>query len=271
VPLETFPPALAWAIAIFAGLFALPYVLGPVLIRYTQTMRVSPTLVTFDPEVQPAPPAVQQFLDTTEAELWDYGFEAVAHVALPDMVPNVKSIIVIMVRPESNDAAMGATMFGTGAGTNIRRFHVEFSTDFADGFEVATSNTTEESVFKPLPHKRLVQCDFVRDPVHLWRVHERAVREYGTGPKKPVPTQNEAIECFRASLRKEITDQAAIGWLYYDEENEVFRPTWKGACLMTWKLCWPVSLIRRVRRRQRAKQLLADWNLETIEEWETVE
>lgn len=268
---DSVPPELAWPIAVIFGLFALQYVLGPVLIRYTQSMRASPTLVTFDPEVQPAPPAVQQFLDSTEAELWDHGFESVAHVALPDVVPNVKSIIVVMVRPESDDAAMAATMFGTGAGANIRKFHVEFSTDFADGFEVATTNSTEESVFKPLPHKKVVQCDFIRDPVHLWRVHERAVKEFGTGPKVPVPTQDEAVERLRASLRKEFTDQVAVGWLYFDEENDVFRPTWKGACLMTWKLCWPVGWIRRMRRRKRAQQLLEEWDVELEERWETVE
>ena len=35
-------PAIAWTIVVIAGLFALQYVLGPVLIRYTQTMRASP-------------------------------------------------------------------------------------------------------------------------------------------------------------------------------------------------------------------------------------
>ncbi len=254
-------PAIAWTTAVIAGLFALQYVLGPVLIRYTQTMKATPTLVTFNPEVQPAPPAVQSFLDTTEAELWDCGFEAVAHVALPDMVPNVKSIIVVMVSPESDDAAMAAAMFPTGAGAPMRKFHVEFSTDFADGFEVSTMNSTEESVFRPLPHKRLLQCDFIRDPVHLWRIHERAVKEFGTGPKKPLPQEDAVTERFRASLLKEFTDQVSVGWLYFDEENDVFRPTWKGACLMTWKLCWPVSWLRRMQRRKRAMQLLEEWDL----------
>lgn len=262
MPFDSVPPELAWPIAVIAGLFALQYVLGPVLIRYTQTMKASPTLVTFDPEVQPAPAAVQSFLDATEADLWDCGFEAVAHVALPDVLPNVQSIVVIMVRPESNDAAMAATMFGTGGGTTVRKFHVEFSTDFTDGFEVSTMNSTEESVFRPLPHKKVLQCDFVRDPARLWRIHERAVREFGTGPKIPVPDQEEAVERFRASLHKEFTDQVAVGWLYFDEENDVFRPTWKGACLMTWKLCWPVSWFRRMRRRKRAMQMLEEWDLE---------
>lgn len=215
-------------------------------------------LVTFDPEAQPAPPNVQAFLDTAEAELWDHGFEALAHVALPNVLANVKSIVVVMVRPESNDAAMAATMFGTGGGTTVEKFHVEFSTDFADGIEVATTNSKEESVFRPLPHKKLLQCDFVRDPVGLWRIHDRATREFGTGSKVRVPGGDEVVERFAASLRKEFTDQVAVGWLYYDEEHDVFRLTWKGACLMTWKICWPVAQIRRAPRRKRVNRLLEE-------------
>lgn len=248
----------AWMLAAVGGLLALQYILGPILIRYTQKMRGSPHSSHSILKRSRPRPTSRHSSTQLKQNSGDHGFEALAHVALPNVLANVKSIVVVMVRPESNDAAMAATMFGTGGGTTVEKFHVEFSTDFADGIEVATTNSKEESVFRPLPHKKLLQCDFARDPVGLWRIHDRATREFGTGSKVRVPGGDEVVERFAASLRKEFTDQVAVGWLYYDEEHDVFRLTWKGACLMTWKICWPVAQIRRAPRRKRVNRLLEE-------------
>ena len=255
------PEPLAWLAAVALGVLLLPYVLGPVLIQATHKSRAAPTLIAFDPDERPAPPAVQEVLDDTEAALWSCGFEVIEHVALPDLVPNVKAVFVLLTRPESNDSAMAVAAFAASGATPMKRYYVEFATEYADGFELCTNNGTDESAYCPLPHKRVLQCDFLRDPEALWRFHERAAQEFGTGPKKPVPTRQSALEHLRQGMLKEHTDQIAVGWLWHDEENEAFRPTWKGACLMTWKLCWPVSLIRRTARRKRAKALMQEWDL----------
>src|SRR5690606_2251244 len=227
-----------------------PYLIGPVLIRMTQTMRRTPTIVTYDADTEPAPEWAQRFLDASESALWGCGFEALHHIVLPDLLPNVQSIFVLMTRPESNDAAIAVTMFGAGTQQTLRKFHVEFATDYADGFELCTNNTGEESVFKRLPHKQILQFDFVSDPVRLWDIHQRSMQEFGHGPKQPVPDRSQAIDRFRAALVKEFIDQVEVGWLWVDEGHDVFRPTWKGACLMVWKLCWPVGALRRQARRQ---------------------
>lgn len=251
-----------WIFAVPVGLLLLPYVLGPLLIRLTQKLRRSPTLLTFDADEQPAPAWVQEYLDETEAELWGCGFEALEHIILPDLLPNVQSIFVLMTREESNDAAIAVAMFGTGAQESVRKYHVEFATDFEDGFELCTNNTGEESAFKPLPHKRILQFDFISDPSALWQIHQRAIQEFGTGAaKKPMPDKSQAIDRFREALVKEFTDQVDVGWLWYDEFHDVFRPTWKGACLMVWKLCWPVSTLRRAARRKNARRLLREWDM----------
>lgn len=253
--------AVFWFIAVPVGLLLLPYVAGPVLIRFTQKMSRSPTVLTYDADEQPAPEWVQDYLDYAEATLWGCGFEALHHIVLPDLMPNVQAIFVLMTRPESNDAAIAAAMFGTGANASIRKHHVEFATDYADGFELCTNNTSEESVFKALPHKRVLQFDFVSDPAVLWEIHERALQEFAIGSKKSVPDKSQAIEAFREALVKEFTDQVEVGWLWCDESHDVFRPTWKGACLMVWKLCWPVSTLRRAARRKNARRLLREWDM----------
>jgi hypothetical protein len=102
----------------------------------------------------------------------------------------------------------------------------------------------------------------VRDAEGLWRVHERALQEFAArSKKKPPPTSSEALDRLRAGMLKEQTDQVEIGWLWFDEQYDVFRPTWKGACLMAWKLAWPVSAYRQSARRRRAWAFLREWDL----------
>jgi hypothetical protein len=264
VALAPMPEPLRWLVAIVIGVVVLPYVLGPLLIRFTHKTRRNPTLITYDPDERPAPESVQEFLDEVEAALWGCGFEVLGHVAVPDLVPNVKAIFVLMARLESNDNAMAVAAFGEAAGSSVRKFYVEFATDYADGFELNTNNTSDESAFRPLPHKRTLQFDFVKDAADLWRIHERATRQFGTGPKKASPTRRTTVERIQSGMLKENTDQVEVGWLWYDEGAEAFRPTWKGACLMTWKLCWPISALRRAARRQRARRLLREWDLTDV-------
>lgn len=253
------------AFVVVIGLVALPFVLGPLLIRFTQKMKRSPTLIAFDPDDRPAPAAVQSYLDDVEAALWSCGFEVFEHVAMPDLAPNVKAIFTLLGRPESDDLAMAVAAFGeTGGLTVLRKYYVEFATDFADGFELCTNNSADESAYCPLPHKKVLQFDRVKTAADLWRVHDRAAKEFGTGPKRPIPAKTAALDRLRAGMLKENTDQVAVGWLWYDEAADAFRPTWKGACLMTWKLAWPVSAYRLALRRKRSRRLLEEWDLTDV-------
>jgi len=260
-----FEEVVLWAFLVVVGFVALPFVGGPFLIRYTQKMKREPTLIPFDPDDRPAPTAVQEFLDDVEAALWGCGFEVLGFAAMPDLAPNVKAIFTMFGRPESDDLAMAVAAFGeTGGLITMKRFYVEFATDYADGFELCTNNMPDEGAYRPLPHKKVLQFDRVRSADGLWRVHERATKEFGTGPKKPIPPKAAALDRLRAGMLKEHTDQVAVGWLWFDEQYEVFRPTWKGACLMTWKLAWPVSAYRRALRRRNARRLLEEWDLTDI-------
>src|SRR5690349_11424260 len=119
------PEPIRWIVMTILVVLAVPYVLGPVLIRFSHETRRNPTLIMFDPGERPAPEAVQEFLDDTHAKLWGCGFEVIARVALPDLMPNVKAIFMLLARPESHDNAMAVAAFGEGGGSTVRKFYVE--------------------------------------------------------------------------------------------------------------------------------------------------
>jgi len=45
-------------------------------------------------------------------------------------------------------------------------------------------------------------------------------------------------------MRKDYERQVGFGCMFLDTMSGTYRPTWKGASLMAWKLTWPVNAIR---------------------------
>jgi hypothetical protein len=49
-----------------------------------------------------------------------------------------------------------------------------------------------------------------------------------------------------------------MGYFIRDEAGLTYRPTWKSACLMTWRLCWPIKQILAALKRARTERLLRE-------------
>jgi hypothetical protein len=64
------------------------------------------------------------------------------------------------------------------------------------------------------------------------------------------------MDAVAREMARDNVHQARAGYWYLDPRDGRYRPTWRGAALMTWKLAWPVGAIRRARRRGRTAALL---------------
>ena len=73
---------------------------------------------------------------------------------------------------------------------------------------------------------------------------------------------SDPIEFQRRSMRSNVASFLHSGYFYEDKTDGIYRPTWKGACLMAWNLRWPVRPIRRWIRQCRAARLLGKLGLE---------
>jgi len=60
-------------------------------------------------------------------------------------------------------------------------------------------------------------------------------------------TQNSKTVVFSESMTADFDRQVKAGRFYLNDRANVYRPTWKGTCLMTWKFLFPVSVILRWR------------------------
>ena len=258
---------LAMAGVIVGGLLAVPWVFGPILIKFSQRMRAHPKVIPLDTKAFPLPPKLASFFTENIESLQDAGFTLVSYVTLPDVVPGMLTIAALLENRPNQDAAMIASMFAgarfseIGERSKVQSRHVEFSTEFTDDTEICTNNSRVLSAFAPVAYKRTFQFPNVSQPDLLYRLHLNAIREFAQAPRKPLPAPEDLFDVVRRDLANEMAGQIDTGFLYLDEQNGVYRPTFKGALLMTWKNCWPATTIRRASRRRAANALRARWEM----------
>lgn len=93
----------------------------------------------------------------------------------------------------------------------------------------------------------------ITNPHLLYQVHRRLCNNLAAGVER-VPW-TDGMEVFRLSYGavKEVRKQAEFGYYYLDEQKDKFRPTWKGAYVMTCGLAWPIGSLRKMRMKSRAR------------------
>jgi hypothetical protein len=73
-----------------------------------------------------------------------------------------------------------------------------------------------------------------------------------------VEFRGDAAASAAATMVEELEDAARAGYMALSPDGETYRPTWKGAFLMTWKQLWPAKGILRAARDRTARRLIAE-------------
>jgi hypothetical protein len=232
-------------LAVLVVLATAQFTLGPILVYQTQKSAPAPRFTQFrldDPPMWlPASyrPCVEQM-----AEI---GFEPVAHLYNAGNVTGTRTSLTFFLNHDEMDQAVVAHII---AEPHVATFYFEFATEFWDGGEMCTNNSPHPSIFAKLPDKVIYRVPHLQDPRRLDGVHKALVsRRPRVGKKMPPQGQEEDSLC--QSMARDLRRQAETGYLYLDDSGEWFRPTVKGAILMTWRLAWPVDPLRsRLQRLQ---------------------
>jgi hypothetical protein len=225
------------------------YVVGPIVIHATSFQSATPRLLPVSPEqfLANVPPEFMQAI----FDLQQLGFELVDHVSAPAQTNNTSVIMSLYVNRDRREIATVAHIMGfADPAPTLTLDYVEFSTLFDDGFVLDTNNSTTPSVFARIPELAVHRIPHVRDAQSLLRIHRHlASRE--AHRRAVLPPQGREVDAACEHIAAVLARQAALGYFYLDAASDRYRPTWKGACLMTWRLLWPVSAI--VEQRQRAE------------------
>lgn len=169
--------------------------------------------------------------------------------------------ITLLEHPQSLDLVK--VMISTAG--NRRQFALLFQTRFDDGQEIVTANNPLTVGLPPLSETTVVWLPEVRDARQLHRVHVRIRDELARGRKR-LAAGPDAAAFLHAGRERMLAHFVATGYYFLDESRGVYRPTWKGAVLMTWRLLWPIRPFYRAWRRRSTNKLLDQLDVQL--EWE---
>jgi hypothetical protein len=186
------------------------------------------------------------------ADLRDLGFVVRGHWRLTGH-SIATGQVTLMEHPQTWDVAK---VIVTAAGTR-RSVTLLFQTRFEDGTEVGAANNPVTVGLPSLPETTYVWLPEVRDARRLYHVHEQVRDHLGAG-KKRLPVGPDPADFLSEGRERILAHHAATGYFYLDETRGVYRPTWKGAVLMTWRLLWPIRPLYRAWRRRPTRKLLRE-------------
>ena len=251
-----------WLAVIVVLVVAVPYVLGPLLILSSFKLKSPTRIVLLDPQGLKLPRDVKQYLQPVCAQLGELGFEPVAYFCLPDLVPNAKSISVLLQNDDTADAAMTNCIYSDVVGTRtiMKTKYVEFVSRFRDGVVLQTNNSRELSAFRDEPECHTVKFWAAQDEAELYRRHLEIGKLLSRAPRTLRHVEEfrgDIKEYLQAAVIDEAADyQVEIGLLRRVADG--YRPTVKGAFLLTWQELWPWKAIRRTAKRREAQRWLAE-------------
>ena len=247
---------LGFLVLLVLSLPLLPWVLGPILIRRTCRLRREVAFQSFDPDDPETPAVVKEGIAETDRALAGEGFTPRAHLLTENESPHGLAFLTLFENRPARVLARLLTLY-TGRGKALkRRTLLVFSTEFADGTEIATNNSRVLSNSPPCPWRTIVNVPDVQDARELYRIHTDVVAHLAPRSQPCDPVQGDPVGCQQAYTNRERARFVECGYMYLDPDADCYRATWKGAVLMAWKLIWPVSAVRRARLRRRTEALL---------------
>jgi hypothetical protein len=230
------------------------FLFAPFIIRFKNSMAAYPQFVPVAAES--LPPGVAQNFALFVQAMFVEGFALVGYLYQSNPTPNTTLFMAVMKRAETADMACLADITATSAGVSRHSLAAEVCTDLEDGTEINTNNFQYASAFKANPQKKLFRLPEVRNPRSLYHLHRQLRQRCAPNAKGVLPDEGRDLFHLSNSMTREMRKQVEFGYYFLDETNEVFRPTWKGAFIMTWKLAWPVGAIRKVWMKRKARTII---------------
>ena len=237
-------------------LYAVQFLLAPLLIYFSNRSSANPQFTTFDlanPPI-PLPPSYLQSLPLLES----LGFEPVAHLFTGTLATNTRVVLTLYVnRMERVTGIVLHTLAEVRPMSRVVSTSIEFCTEFDDGHEISTLNSKQAALFTVIPEKQIFRLPNLTNLQELYEVHRTVTGQWlGANKRLALPGQevNELID----GMKRDLARQEAFGQMALDASGEWYRPTMRGAIRGTLMLIWPVGTLRRMLQRRRGIRLAAE-------------
>jgi hypothetical protein len=238
------------------------YVVGPLMIAATNKVKAKIEPMEIGPQDFPAKLAV--FFETQARALEQMGFRRTAYLRIPEAVTGasarIESYLVTMFNRETGDGAAITAILNVASGIQqVTTQYVELSTRYPDGRMFDTLNSQQLGAFARIPSETKTRLPGENDPRLLYALH-RFVLGRNNVVGRPISTvENNAGAWLAKEHSGSLDGQVRCGRYYLSKRTNAYRPTLKGAFLMSWSLMWPMSFFRRSAMQRRARKILREF------------
>jgi len=247
---------------------AIYYVLSPLAILLLFRMSADPEIGRLESGGSLPTAAVASYFGAMHVALDKLAFRSVSQLIVRDRLTRMTSYVAVYFSESTCDTAVVAAIARGDRGdkVNVQTQYVEFVTRL--GSEslalIQTNNTDGTQAFVQWPHERTIRMPHIVEPAALYRIHQTALSRFAPN----VPRINRLLDEYGGDIERYFRDvviretlqhQALLGCLYHDESTNCYRPTMKGALLMTLKLIWPIKGLRASRARRDAHRIEAEF------------
>ena len=248
-----------WGLGVTAAIFLLPYYLGPLLVHATQRASTAPKFEPYDPALHRVPESIATGIREAAESLRGIGFRHVGDVFQKGHTPGMLMRVVLLEKLSTGQQAICVGMYLDAEPTKTIANHVEIGCPFSDERSLLINNSGVIGVYARVAGKTVEQFPSVRDAARLALIHEKLIeRTRGEAAIVPRDVTKSVPEYLSGMMIKEVEQQIPLGYLRRDTVADAYRPTWKGAVMMCWKLLPPISTIRKTLCRRREAALLAE-------------
>jgi hypothetical protein len=246
-------PALFEVLMFLGALAAFMYLLAPIVIKSSQFLQAT---LQFEPLfADQLPPFARDFIQRCVHGFTPLGFVAVESFRTINVAPDILAFVLILVDSERRDICQLISTMSLKMSI-VRSVTITMKTEYEDGGAIVTT-TAKTGVFPRNPRNDTLVLPGRNDPTLLARVHRlRCERSNRMSQKRPVPVPGTWLDYIREEYARDVQRVTDAGYYWLDVRAQVYRPTWKGAYLMSWKLLWPVKQLRRLGKQWRANSVL---------------
>lgn len=225
---------------------AIGFVVGFYLwVPLVQYLRRKPLTGTIDPQWQPDPSPVDS-PDTAPLERVGFsppirlraeGARSVAHMSL-------------VWHKDETTVATTTTMI---ADSGRRNHALIFRSHLSDGRVMITTNQRQGRLFPSMPYHASICCRTVRDPVDLWKIHQRRLEAVQV--VNPIP-DGDAVAYVNREARRLRDGFIQMGYIR-KESDGTERVTLLGAALIAWRRLFPWKQVNQWRDARAAAAYLS--------------
>jgi hypothetical protein len=252
------------ALIVYVLLLLVPparYLVRPLRLRKRLNYAARPEILPIDRDQQ-HPSGVDEFFKRVDRPLRKLGYELAGDSVNPNFAEHVVASNRVYVNRATLTTAILVISYSKNAKDvwEFKRTTISIRTNFADGFQLVTSNAVGLVARPRRPNMWTIRFVNITDPMALHVIHMAIVERYFASKTRDLDLDSkfkrDATLLTQSFASQEFEHMVRTGYFYHDEVEDKLRLTLRGAYLTVWKNSWPWRQWRHRRRDREAARVL---------------